>query len=125
VSGEKYIRRKRDTSGDKYQVETFREYSNKINFKNFIFRGSLVVRLNPHSGDIEFIKFVPGKTPRTWQANKYIRDDLARFTFSFPRRSVVVREFVVRYEWRILRDPDLTDETARERAVEYLKSQIK
>ncbi len=125
VSGQKYIRRKQDPAGDKFQAELYRKYSERINFKDFVHTGELSVRLNPHNGGIEHLRFVPGKTPRSIQATIYFQKDLERFAFSFPRNSVSLREFKVRFEWRIKKKEGLSKEELRKKAIEYLRSQVK
>ena len=122
LAAKESIRRKKDPAGDKYQVDTFRKHNDLYDFKSWTFKGMLRVRLNPHSGAIEFIEYVKGKAPRAWQVTEYFRDDLSRFSFNFPRKAVTRRSFVVRFEWRIQRRAGMTKDEARTRAIDFLKS---
>jgi len=125
VGSRDYLRRKRDPNGDRAQVEIFRKFSDRYNFADLVFKGMLRVRLNPHNGEIEMIRFIPGKTPQAAQAARLFKNDLSRFAFSFPKNAVVVREFRVRFEWRIKRQEGLTDEEAKKRLLEFLKKQLR
>ncbi len=117
------IRRKKDAVGDRDQVRVFRRFSDRYNFDNTDFTGILSIRLNPHSGEIEMAKFLPGHTPPAWQATMFLKDDVSRMAFSFPRERVAVREFKVQYLWRIRRPAGLSDEDARRRLIEFLKQE--
>lgn len=123
VSNEKFIRRKRDPNGDREQLSSYQKFANHYNFMDFVFHGTLEVRLNPHSGNIELIKYIPGKTPRAAQVTMIFKNDLARYSFSFPQNSVVVRSFTVTYEWRIKKRAGLTPEEARRELIEFLKTE--
>lgn len=123
VSNQKFIRRKGDPNGDREQLISYQRFSSHYNFMDFVFRGTMEVRLNPHSGGIELIKYIPGKTPRAAQVTMLFKNDLARFSFSFPGNSVVVRSFTVSYEWRIKKRPGLTPEEARRELIEFLKTE--
>lgn len=119
------IRREADPVGDADQLQFFQTEADKINFKDWTLTGMIDLRLSPISGQIEHIQYVPGKTPRTWQAAKFFQDDVSRMRFVFPDGAISPRDFLVQYEWRIQREPGLSDEEARERAMEYLKSQVR
>ncbi len=125
VEGGDTILRKPDEVGDREQLEEFQKVNQIYDFKDWTFNGLLKVRLNPQSGSIEHIEYVPGENPRTWQASKYFQDDLSRFRFTFPGDEVNPTEFLVRYQWRIPRRPGLTDEEARVRALEFLRGQVR
>tara|TARA_B100001939_G_scaffold190974_1_gene164277 strand:+ start:2679 stop:3278 length:600 start_codon:yes stop_codon:yes gene_type:complete len=101
----------------------FREYDEKWDFMDFTHQGLLRVKLNPQTGMIENVDYEGGKAPRAWQASIMFRDDLMRYEFGFKSGIVQPREFKVRYEWRIKKDPDLTPEEAREKAREFLLDQ--
>lgn len=117
------ILRKKDVNADRDQVKVFKKFSDRYNFNNFDFEGILVVRLNPHSGEIELAKFAPGHTPRAWQVTTYLKDDVSRMAFSFPKQRVTLREFRVQYLWRIRRPAGMTPEEARKRVIEFLKEE--
>lgn len=117
------LKRKRDVNGDRDQVKVFRRFSDRYNFHNLDFNAVLLIRLNPHSGEIELAKFLPGHTPRAWQVTTFIKDDVSRMAFAFPKQRVDVREFRVQYQWRIRRPAGMTDEQARQRAIEFLKQE--
>ncbi|MEQ8352297.1 MAG: hypothetical protein RH862_12480 [Leptospiraceae bacterium] len=101
----------------------FREYDEKWDFKDFTHQGLLRVKLNPQTGMIENVDYEGGKSPRAWQASIMFRDDLMRYEFGFKSGIVQPREFMVRYEWRIKKDPDLTPEEARQKVLEFLRDQ--
>ena len=109
--------------GDREQMEFFREKHDEIDFKDWLLEGTIRLRLNPLNQQIEHISYVAGETPRTWQASKYFQDDVSRFQYSFPSGHMAIREFRVRYQWRITRRPGLSDDENKQRAIEYLRSQ--
>ena len=119
------IRRKRDPNGDRSQVSHFRGWSDRYNFADLDFIGEMRVRLNPHNGTIELIKFVEGKTPQASQAALLFKNDLSRFVFDFPKHVVSPREFRIQYLWRIKKRPGLSDEEARKQLLEFLKTQLR
>lgn len=123
LKGEEDLKRKEDPSGDAEQLDRFKELAARYDFKDWEFNGVLMVRLHPHRGEIERIEFVPGQNPKTWQASKLFQEDLSRFGFQFPKGLVTLREFYVRYRWKIKRRPGLSDEEARVRAIEFLKAE--
>jgi hypothetical protein len=123
VTEDESILRKEDPTGDEEQFKTFKSYNDMYDFKEWVLNGRLRVRLNPHTGSIEHLSFVEGYMPKTWQSMKLIQEDCSRFQFTFPENEVLAREFIVSYEWRIQRRANLTDEEARARAIEFLKSQ--
>ena len=123
IDGMDVIKRRADISGDKYKAEFFAEYSERYDFMNWNFRGTLKVQLDPENGSIKFVGFRPGKTPNTWQASYFFKEDLARFVFEFLDGVILEPEFYVTYEWRIEKRSGLSDSEARTRAIEFLKSQ--
>jgi hypothetical protein len=123
MSGDTDLVKKQDDSGDKEQLNTFQELAARYDFKDWDFQGLLSVRLHPHRGEIEHIEYVLGQNPKTWQASKLFQEDVSRFQFQFPKGQVTLRDFRVRYRWKIQRRPGLTDEEARKRALEFLKAE--
>lgn len=123
VKGTEDLKRKDDPSGDSEQLDRFKELAARYDFKDWEFNGVLMVRLHPHRGEIERIEFVPGQNPKTWQASKLFQEDLSRFAFQFPKGLVTLREFHVRYRWKIKRRAGLSEDEARKRAIEFLKSE--
>ena len=123
MKGAEDLKRKEDPSGDSEQLDRFKELAARYDFKDWEFNGVLMVRLHPHRGEIEHIEFVPGQNPKTWQASKLFQEDLSRFGFQFPKGLVTMREFHVRYRWKIKRRAGLSDEEARVRAIEFLKAE--
>jgi len=123
IKGAEDLKRKEDPSGDAEQLDRFKELAARYDFKDWEFNGVLMVRLHPHRGEIEHIEFVPGQNPKTWQASKLFQEDLSRFAFTFPKGLVTLREFHVRYRWKIKRRAGLSDEEARTRAIEFLKAE--
>jgi len=123
MSGDTDLIKKVDASGDKEQLTRFQELGERYDFKDWEFNGVLSVRLHPHRGEIEHIEFVPGLNPKTWQASKLFQEDVSRFAFQFPKGQITLRDFRVRYRWKIPRRPGLTDEEAKKRALEFLKSE--
>jgi len=119
------IRRESDPAGDADQLQFFQKEADRIDFKDWTLTGTIDLRLSPISGQIEHIQYVPAQTPRTWQAAKFFQDDVSRLRFTFPDGVISPRDFMVQYEWRIEREPGLSDEEARARAMEYLKSQVR
>lgn len=123
IGGMDVVNRRADISGDKYKAVFFAEYSERYDFMSWNFRGTLKVQLDPENGSIKFVGFRPGKTPNTWQASYFFKEDLARYIFEFPGGKILEPEFYVTYEWRIEKRSGLSDSEARTRAIEFLKSQ--
>lgn len=117
------LSRQADESGDMVQHSMFLEHDQKLNFHEWELSATIEIRINPHRGSIERIQFVPGKTPRTWQAGVLFQEDVSRFRFQFPRGNVDLREFHVTYLWRINREEGISDELSRERALEFLRQE--
>ncbi|MCB1138545.1 MAG: hypothetical protein KDK23_07290 [Leptospiraceae bacterium] len=123
VAAEDYIYLKPSPVARRENHKLFREYDEKWDFMNFTHQGLLRVKLNPQTGMIENVDYEGGKPPRAWQASIMFRDDLMRYEFGFKAGIVQPREFKVRYEWRIKKDPNLTPEEARKKAMEFLQDQ--
>jgi len=123
VAFEEGIRRKVDATGDDEQLQQFQKFNEKYDFRDFSITGTLRVRLNPVTGDIEKIDFE--QNPVTWQAGQMFQDDVSRFSFEFPQKVVQPTNMRVRYEWRIKRRAGLSDDEAKRRALEFLKSQVR
>ena len=119
------IDRKPDPAGDKEQFKIFKKYNDDYDFKDWTLTAVMKARLNPHRGELEHIEYLPGSNPKTWQSGKLFQEDLSRFTFEFPRNEILVYEFLVSYEWRIKAKAGLSEEEARKRAMEFLKTQLR
>ncbi|EHQ06117.1 MAG: hypothetical protein F9K24_16950 [Leptonema illini] len=117
------IQRPSDSRGDKEQLKSYQEIHDEIDFRDWEIEGVLDVRLNPHTGQIEQLQYVPGHNPRTYQAAKLFQEDLTRFRFKFPQGVIQPIRFNVRFRWVIKRRPGLSDEEAKLKAIQYLKSQ--
>ncbi len=126
---EEDVLRAEDENGDEEQEKKFREYARTFNFKDWSLEGMIVVKINPETREIAQIEYLPGQTPRTWQASKYFQEDVTRFHLTFPEvdddRPAPIAQYMVRYRWLIKREAGLTDEEAKERARAYLKSQVR
>lgn len=125
MAHDRLFKRKRDVEGDRGQVEFFQEEHDRVDFMTMNLEGVIQIRLNPLSGSIEHISYIPGRTPRTWQASKFFQDDVSRFRFEFLQNAISPREFKVQYQWRITRRPGLSEEEQRRRAIEYLNTQTR
>ena len=117
------IQRPPDSRGDKEQLKSYQEIHDEIDFRDWEIEGVLDVRLNPHTGQIEQLQYVPGYNPRTYQAARLFQEDLTRFRFKFPQGVIQPIRFNVRFRWVIKRRPGLSDEEAKLKAIQYLKSQ--
>lgn len=115
------IHRKTDDDGDREQLEFFKKKAQRIKFRDWNLEGVLSIRLNPLTRQIEHQSYTLGGTPKTWQSTEYFIEDFSRFQF----QNVGIRKFRVKYLWRIKKRPGLSDEQAKEMAIEYLKSQTK
>lgn len=117
------IHRRPDDQGDKEQGERFSKTSKEYDFKDWTITGLLRLKLNPNTGMIEHVENVIN--PKTWQASVDFQSDVQRFRFDFPEGKSPMREILVRYEWRIPRQPGITPEESRARAIEFLRSQVR
>lgn len=124
VGAEKTIRRKVDQAADKEYLQMYLDYEEKINFKDMKHNAMLRVRLNPQLGKLENIDYPRGSDlPKAYQAAIFFKDDVARMKFTFPQGVVEPRSFYIRFEWRIKKEEGLTEEEAREKVIEFLKSE--
>lgn len=123
MSARETMERPADSKGDREQLNAYREIHDQIDFKDWEIEGTLDVRLNPHTGQIEQLRYVPGRTPRTWQAARLFQEDMTRYRFKFLRGAVSPIKFTVDFRWVIKRRAGLTDQEARARVIQYLKSQ--
>ncbi|MCB1165504.1 MAG: hypothetical protein KDK37_06635 [Leptospiraceae bacterium] len=123
VSANDLIYAKPDPKAQELSHKLFKEYNQKWNFMDSNHEGLLRVKLNPQTGLIENVDYEGGKSPRAWQASIMFRDDLLRYKFGFKAGIVQPREFKVRYQWRINRDPSLSPEEAKRKAMEFIKEQ--
>jgi hypothetical protein len=135
-----HIRRVEDMAGDEEQLEHFREFSKNYNFKDWELTGVLNIKINPETKDVEHIDYVPGQSPKTWQASKYFQEDISRLRLEYLKNGEegiqVVEEgneefipspleFKVRYRWVIKREDGLSDEEAKARAIQFLRNQVR
>lgn len=123
IAADNYIYAKEAPLEQRENHKLFQEYDSKWDFMDFTHQGLLRVKLNPQTGMIENVDYEGGESPRAWQASIMFRDDLMRYQFGFKAGNVQPREFMVRYEWRIKKDPNLTPEEAKRKAMEFLKDQ--
>lgn len=119
------ITRPSDSRGDQEQLKSYQEVHEQIDFKDWDIQGVLDVKLNPHTGQIEQLQYVPNETPNTWQAAKLFQEDLTRYRFKFPQGTITPVKFQVHFRWIINRQPGLNDKEARERAIEFLRTQTR
>lgn len=117
------IQRPADPRGDLEQLRSYQEIASEIDFRDWEIEGVLDVRLNPHTGRIEQLQYVSGHNPITYQAARLFQEDLTRFRFTFPRGVIQPIRFNVRFRWEIQRRPGLTEQEARLKAIQYLRSQ--
>ncbi len=120
VQREDVIRRTEDKEGDEEKKAFFTEEHNKINFKDLRLEGIMNVELNSEGSPLN-IKYLPGGTPKTWQASKHFLQDLSRFHFNFPNPGSGIIHFNVRYLWIIKAGFD--SRKNKEKAIEYLKKE--
>lgn len=116
------IKRVTDVEGDREQLIFYQKKSLGLNFKDWDLEGTVRIRINPLNQQIEHISYLLGATPDTWQASVYFQEDVSRLRFAFPG-GMSVRDFRIRYNWRVKRKEGLSDTEARKKAIEYLKSQ--
>ena len=114
------IKRTEDKESDEEKKEFFAIEHNKINFKDFRLEGILNVELNPQGNPLN-IKYVPGGTPKTWQASKHFIQDLSRFHFDFINPGNGITRFSVKYLWIIKGGGG----NNKQKAIEYLKKEKK
>ncbi len=119
------IEKIKDISGDKEQLKLYNRFYDQINFKDWEFEGVLSVKLNPQTSNIEKIKYYENYIPKIKQALELFIQDISRYKFKYLKENTYPDEFLIRVLWRIRKDPDLTEELAKERAIEYLKKYLK
>lgn len=117
------IQRPADARGDREQLNAYREITEQIDFKDWEIEGTLDVRLNPHTGQIEQLQYAAGRNPKTWQAAKLFQEDLTRFRFKYPTGVISPTRFQVNFRWVINRRPGLSEQDGRKRAIEWLRDQ--
>ena len=125
LKGEKKIQRREDPHGDEEEHTMLNQFGSKYNFQDWEFDGLLKIRLNATSGDIEHVEYVTGEIPKTWQVSRLFQEDITRHRFDFPGNLVNPRSFLIRYKWRIKREEGLSDEDAKKRAMEFLRSELR
>lgn len=115
------IERIKDRLGDKEQLKIYEEFYNQIDFKDWEFEGILRIRINPQTTNIESIKYESHYIPKTQQAMKLFLEDISRYKFKYLKQVPYPNQFLIRILWRIKKNPELTEEQAKTRAIEYLK----
>ncbi len=125
MTSETLIQRKPDPAGDRDQLEQFTKLHDRYAFRDWSLAGMLKIRLNPNTGEIEHIEFAIGHNPKSWQAGRMFQDDVSRFSFLYPQKVVQTHDFLIKYEWRIKRPEGMTDEQAKTRATEFLRSEVR
>ncbi len=118
------IGRREDENGDKEKSAFFKQEHDKINFKDLMIEGTLIVDVN-WAGQAVNIRYKRGRTPRTWQAGKHFIQDVSRFRFTFPDKDRKIFRFEVHYFWSIISGTGFVFLTRKQRAIEYLRSQKK
>ncbi|MCS7206187.1 MAG: hypothetical protein NZ853_10865 [Leptospiraceae bacterium] len=115
-----------DPVGDQEQLKKYREYDQLLNFKDWNFEGVLKVKLNPHSGSIEKLHYHPNFIPKMKQALQLFMDDASRYRFRYLNdEKKQIDEFYIRMQWIIQKDPNLTEEQSKQKAIEYIKRSLK
>lgn len=115
----------KDIEGDKVQLKYYNEYYELMSFKDWEFEGILQLRLNPQTANIEKIHYHSNYIPRTKQALELFLQDVSRYKFRYLTEKMNPDTFLIRILWRIEKDPNLTEEEAKQRAIELLKKRIK
>jgi hypothetical protein len=125
IKYENFIEKIKDVSGDKEQLNYYKQVYEKINFKDWEFEGVLKVSLNPQNANIERLQYYEHYIPKLKQAVELFIQDISRYKFRYLQNQTYPKEFLIRIEWRIKKDPNLTEEEAKGRAIEYLKKYVK
>ena len=125
IQFEKNLERVKDINGDREQLNYYKQIYDQINFKDWEFEGILTVYLNPQTSNIEKIQYYSGYIPKMKQAVELFIQDISRYKFKYLADATYPKEFNVRILWRIEKEPDLTEEQAKERAIEYLKKYVR
>ncbi len=119
------IEKIQDVEGDKVQLKYYNEFHELMNFKDWEFEGILQLRLNPQTANIEKIHYYANYIPRTKQALELFLQDVSRYKFRYLTDKMYPDTFLIRVLWRIEKDPTITEEEAKQRAIELLKKRIK
>ncbi len=119
------IEKIKDIEGDRVQLKYYNEYYEQMNFKDWEFEGIVKVRLNPQTANIEKIHYYGNYIPRVKQALELFLQDVSRYKFRYLTEKMNPDSFLIRILWRIEKDPNLTEEEAKQRAIEFLKKRIK
>ncbi len=114
-----------DEAGNKEQFNQYKEFSDKFNFKDWVLDAMIDLKISSKTGYIEESKFVPNKMPKTWQAARLFMEDISRYRFEHVNENDPHRNVRVSYEWRIPREPGLSEEQAKQRTIEFLKSEVR
>jgi len=125
IQFETNLERVKDINGDREQLNYYKQIYDQINFKDWEFEGILTVYLNPQTSNIEKIQYYSGYIPKMKQAVELFIQDISRYKFKYLTDATYPKEFNVRILWRIEKEPDLTEEQAKERAIEYLKKYVR
>jgi len=125
IQFETNIERVKDINGDKEQLNSYKQIYDQINFKDWEFDGIITVYLNPQTSNIEKIQYYSRYIPKMKQAVELFIQDISRYKFKYLTDATYPKEFNVRILWRIKKDPNLTEEQAKERAIEYLKKYVR
>ncbi|MFN3604013.1 MAG: hypothetical protein ACK4UJ_04815 [Leptonema sp. (in: bacteria)] len=118
------IERIEDVAGDKEQLKIYEEIYNQIDFKDWVFEGVIRVKINPQTNKIENLKYESVYIPKTQQAAKLFMEDISRYKFRFLKSISTPNTFLIRMQWRIQKNTEITEEQAKERAIEYLKKYV-
>ena len=125
IQFETNIERVNDINGDKEQLNYYRQIYDQINFKDWEFEGIITVYLNPQTSNIEKIQYYSRYIPKMKQAVELFIQDISRYKFKYLTDVPYPKEFNVRVLWRIKKDPNLTEDQAKERAIQYLKKYVR
>ncbi len=125
IQFETNLERVKDINGDKEQLNYYKQIYDQINFKDWEFEGIITVYLNPQTSNIEKIQYYSGYIPKMKQAVELFIQDISRYKFKYLTDASYPKEFNVRVLWRIKKDPNLTEDQAKERAIEYLKRYVR
>ncbi|GIX43080.1 MAG: hypothetical protein KatS3mg129_2813 [Leptospiraceae bacterium] len=125
IQYEEYIERVKDIIGDKEQLNYYKQIYEQINFKDWEFEGVIQIQLNPQTSNIEKLQYHPRYIPKMKQAVELFIQDISRYKFKYLKDLTYPKEFTIRVLWRIKKDPNLTEDQAKERAIEYLKKYVR
>ncbi len=120
---EDFIQRIEDTEGDAEQLKIYNQLYEKINFIDYDICSLIKVKINPQNGNIESIDYHPNYFPKTKKAMKLFMDDIARYKFKIIKPDAFLNEVYISIRWIIEKNPDLSPEAAKRKAIEYIKSE--